>query len=825
MKKFGLTILSTVLIGILLCSCSSDVPSESEVAVVDNSVETYEETADDSVVPMQVSETGAEAAAVTAVAGTTDEVNSNVQSKKDIVEVTPSELNLDKLNSSDDRWYKAESLSLSDGTYGYFRLMETFTPDNEGNVYLLTYTDSDYNNFQLKTYNIWDNVITNVIDIDEKDVCPDENYSTDCISFAVNGQGYVEVDRYNYDFEGQKENVDIKSKVYAINNDTGVLEERIGFLGHNEVVTAAFNTNNGSCIATMEITGSDNFGTNCKLKFFSDSVNPNKVVDFDGLINKSAIYVYSVASMDNGDYIVEYMDEDYDICYVILSQDGTACESAPTLISGALGVVQIFNYANQLFVFEDSGLYLVQGDELVPVYESGYSYDGYISSLYSYPVVVEDDRIIFITSFYSDNVQLSADTLYLTDCPYGDKTRITVGILRYYSDIVLEEINYFNSNNDEYYAVPVLINDEGVNPLISSQKVESRKNLLMEAIPYGNDDYINEVATECAFNMELKEFLGGPDAPDVLATDGMMGQLINSNLMEDLSPIYDELSGDEYFSNIFDASRLSGNRFIPVFYSIGGVFDYNAGDAANTDNYELTYSDYQNFVNKNWGGLDPVTYSCAPYQYVEELMSYQYDLYVNRENGQISLVDNDYFNQMILYILYAVEPSYVTTDAVGNKDVDYNAFFDVNYFLNALINNEVATYSLPSADGRSIGADPTLCFGITKVSANSEGARAFVKSTLSYESQLLSDDRYCGLPINRKALVALAKDYADEDISRVSSLIENVNTVYIVDAELRYACYGPILSLINGDYNNSDYAPGQAGHDIEINMEYFLKED
>ncbi|MCQ2528888.1 MAG: hypothetical protein MJ108_07210 [Saccharofermentans sp.] len=819
-----MTILSTLMAGALLCSCSSntpsDVTSESEAAqaalaeetVVGESVGVKSGSAESNDTLPHNTEAGVEVASVPAVANEGKNVT-----------MVSSLLDVDEIKSSGDRWYRVESESVANGTYGFFRLEDTFMPDKDGNVYVLSYSGDDYNDYELNSYNVIDNTMNWNKDFDESEVAAGDEYSTDGISFVVNGQPYVELDRYTYSSDDDY-TVDIESKIYSVQGDAELIEMATGFLGHNEAIISAFATNRGTCIATMEF--EDFLGRNCKLKFCSDSINPDLVVNLDEMVDDGINYVYSVANMDNGDYIVEYMDSDYCIHYVILSQDGVSCEEAPSYFYDASGIVQIFNYADQLFIFDDTGLYIIIDDEAIPVYTVGYSYNGLIGSIYSYPLIVEDDRIVFITTNYDGDIDLTVDTLYLSDCPYEDRTKLTVGVLRYYSDIVLEQLEYFNSTNDEYYAVPMLINDNGIYPLISAQNVQTRASLIKEAIPYEDNEYVNDIALECAFNMELKEFLSGPDAPDVLATDGMWGQLINSDVMADLSPVYDDLSGNEYYSNILEASRLSGSYFIPVYYSLGGVIDYDADDAANTDNFALTYSDYQNFVNNNWAGVDPVCNACEPFQYAEELMSYQYDLYVDRENHKVTLTDNDYFNQLMLYIAYAVEPAYGVRSDADYSDAEYGQIFEVSYFLSTVTSNdEVAIYSLPSADGRSIGADPTLCLGIAKNSGNSEGARAFVKSALSCEAQLLSETYFCGLPVNRNALSAMASDYRIEDIQRLNHCIESVNTIYIADAELRYACYGPIMSLINGDYNNSDYAPEQAGHDIETNMEYFLKED
>ena len=327
--------------------------------------------------------------------------------------------------------------------------------------------------------------------------------------------------------------------------------------------------------------------------------------------------------------------------------------------------------------------------------------------------------------------------------------------------------------------------------------------------------------------MELKEFLSGPDAPDVFATEGLWGQLSDSEIMDDLTPIYDALNADDYYMNIFESSQKVGNRFIPVFFYLSGIMDYEEGIERDSFVESLTYNDYQNMVNKKWDGNDPIDLSCTPEQYMEELISVQYDLYVNREQDKTSFGDNDNFNQMMLYLLYSVQPGYDDSDYPD--DYFYTSFFAVNDFMyTGVSENGYKMYALPSADSRSIAAEPSLCMGIPSKADDKEGAKAFITYALSYEGQLLCGHDMWGIPVNSKSvqtLMDMCDNDNDAERNAFAQFVNSVSNLYIVDAEVRCACYGPIMALEQGQYDNSDYAPETAGHDIDKNMEYFIQED
>ena len=324
--------------------------------------------------------------------------------------------------------------------------------------------------------------------------------------------------------------------------------------------------------------------------------------------------------------------------------------------------------------------------------------------------------------------------------------------------------------------------------------------------------------------MEFEEFISGPNAPDVVATEGFWAQLAEPGLMEDLSDIYADLSDDDYYTNIINASSSVGNRFMPVAYFVSGVIDYsdNSGNASLTDS--MSYSNYANMVNDEWNGEDPIAMSCTPEEYAEELISSQYNLYIDRTTGNISFSENEEFDRLMNFMVYSVwSTNACDVESDYYADYYYGRFFSI-YDFTYMDEDGSTLYALPSGDGRTVAAEPILCLGITSSSDSKDGAKEFLLNSISYESQIVCGSYNYGIPVNKEALEYLMIDEEEHTKDTLDDFISGISNVYVADVELRYACYGPLYLLANGGYD-SDYEPELAGRDIENNMEYFMQED
>lgn len=720
-------------------------------------------------------------------------------------------------------WCKVRSNELGTGNFTY---AAGDYVDANGYWYELGY-DENFDTQTLYVYDIENMTLVGSIEFSEDDLVEVDASSCTIEVFGNNQESYILFSEYNYDYSyggfGGVDNV-----VCSLNTDDFTLGDEVELaLSDGEV--SVYQTDNQTCFAEV-FSDEDYNPEGCNLYLYDDLNNDPITIDFSALTGDVVTYVNNVANLDNGDIVVSYFDGDYETKIAAINSEGTELSEVPEYIDNT---VEFINIDGQLVLKDASGIFVVDNNEPVRIMDIGLVKESYVGLFDSRIVEINDTGIKLISYDYDIDTITYLDELIFVDFPYEGRERILIGCPSYIPDNLQNQISKFNAGNEEYYAQFVVVSDKGVDPIIGRDAIDSRVEDILANISledFGDMDYAMMVVRECAFSMELKEFISGPDAPDVIATDGLWGQLNEPGLFNDISDIYNQLDEDEYFTNIFDATSSVGNCFVPVFYNLSGIMTYNNEPSyeysldvvVNDETTGLTYNAYQTLVNEEWGGVDPMFTSCNPGEYMEELISLQYDLYVDRENQTVSFADNSNFDQLVYYITYSVQPDY--TDSEYSDNSFYGGYFTLLDFV--YYDEESILYPLPSSDNRGVAIEPILCLGIPATAQNQDGAEEFILYSLSLEGQLLPDVDEWGIPVNRIAVdEVIESSYFGSAPVDVASIVGTATNLYVADAEIRCACLGPIALLEASQNNTTDYTADEIAELIENNMEYFLQED
>ena len=127
------------------------------------------------------------------------------------------------------------------------------------------------------------------------------------------------------------------------------------------------------------------------------------------------------------------------------------------------------------------------------------------------------------------------------------------------------------------------------------------------------------------------------EGPDILMNTSDYGQLNNDNYLVDLSPYFNDLDKDKYFTNLIDAAKTDGKLYqMPVCYTINGIFTdrKNAGSSG----VGFTTEEYQEFISGTLNGEDLITSGQA--HYFAKLFSAMSDKFI--KDGKADFSGSDF---------------------------------------------------------------------------------------------------------------------------------------------------------------------------------------
>ena len=363
-----------------------------------------------------------------------------------------------------------------------------------------------------------------------------------------------------------------------------------------------------------------------------------------------------------------------------------------------------------------------------------------ISQLADYTLFyVDSEGCSFIKStFYFGERNISNTVLDIdrtTKNPNKGKTVIYAAPSGVIDPMVGEGILEYNRSNSEYY-IKVTMNYS----IYNTERREDFSNVS----EYWSDYYLRNNMVVDALIQDIKN----GTAPDILLDFGQFPYLYSDEYMLDLSDISSELSNDEYFNNIIDSFKINNSLFqMPLTAVISGL--YVDRSALGNDIKKFDFHSYDNFVNNECGGVDPIGTRLGRDNYMRLLLMYHYNELHNERS--LLTIDNELFRRLCMYVKNS--PNQMS-DVSGPVIYLNCSFFAYDLSTLNIKEGVGALMGFPSSNGTGAMAECPVSVAVSKCSKHAEAAKAFAKNLISYEvqSKCLNSN-----PINKKAFEDIAK--------------------------------------------------------------------
>ena len=241
----------------------------------------------------------------------------------------------------------------------------------------------------------------------------------------------------------------------------------------------------------------------------------------------------------------------------------------------------------------------------------------------------------------------------------------------------------------------------------------------------------------------LMAVISNGEGPDVIFGASEFREIQNSLYLVDIaSRIKDRnLSSDEYFTKIIDATDLGGRKYVlPYDVSLNGIL-LNSKDVGKSDS-GVKIKNYKNFVDDVCNGNDPMYCYSDRVNYFNALIGSSFNLF-EKTDGTLSF-DNESFREMAEYV-YQNVPEMITYNEGIVRIADIGSISGAFVQYGAALNNK-KLIGTPSADGRGICCKLESSASITACSSCPDGAWEFMSSML--DEEVLAFCR--GISINRK---------------------------------------------------------------------------
>ena len=240
------------------------------------------------------------------------------------------------------------------------------------------------------------------------------------------------------------------------------------------------------------------------------------------------------------------------------------------------------------------------------------------------------------------------------------------------------------------------------------------------------------------------------EGPDILMNTSDYGQLNNDNYLVDLSPYFNDLDKDKYFTNLIDAAKTDGKLYqMPVCYTINGIFTdrKNAGSSG----VGFTTEEYQEFISGTLNGQDLITSGQA--HYFAKLFSAMSDNFIKDGKADFSGSDFKVLADYVKDNIPEKAPSWSSyKDPEINNKAAYISCYAMSGYFYALeeINGDITVLGIPSTDGRGPMFQAYTSFGVSSQASNVSACIEFIKTVLSDEIQeeLAMEENYV---LNREA--------------------------------------------------------------------------
>ena len=604
----------------------------------------------------------------------------------------------------------------------------------------------------------------------------DSLFSPDAVEYEINGDRFCEVSVVSDDLEH------VVSAHYSVGKDDSVTEDDDITAGMTDIATTdVFQTSAGTCLVASDDVLSFREDSRQYLFYYSGDPHEPQVYDLSATLGGD-FRVDAVFSDNGKDILVS----GYDLYYVErvtyrIDPDTDECtDESAQWPSGNFGVYQ----GEDLYFYDNSGIYLYNDGS----FEQKVDYskcDFNIVKLSDMELTGCEDGGYQLTyvdySAYDYIGKLYKAELKPCEDPTEGKTVVEVGIAGYVGDTVGDLLYSYNHENSSVYLAPVIIDPWSLDPRCA----------IDAEIPEDLDDYGKTLYMAKLESDAIADYISGPDAPDILISDGTRINLQREGLLDDLGSFVTTLD-TALVPGVIEASYVGDSIYqIPLYYYIVGIAEFSGGNDPSV--YRgIGYYDYSYKVNGDWEETDPITLSLSKTDYAEELISCQYDLFWDGDLGSpdfhnaafyalleyMNTVNADEYDYSQTYIYYYDDsdrpPEYTVIYSI--QDYDYfNGYAHVSTW-----------YSLPSYDERGLSATALSSAAIVSSSDKKEEGKAFIAYLLSMQTDMDPYDTY-GLPVNLEALEMISEEQ-EGAFEFFTQATENVDSVFVVDADLRYVC-------------------------------------
>lgn len=324
--------------------------------------------------------------------------------------------------------------------------------------------------------------------------------------------------------------------------------------------------------------------------------------------------------------------------------------------------------------------------------------------------------------------------------PHVGKTRLELYSL-FMDEGIGDALKSFNENNKDYfielthrYDVYDSNNSEEFN------RVESWDDNKL-AILNKNSNMSNALITDIVAGK----------GPDILINADGYGQLNNPDYLADLTPFVNDLSSEEYFTNIIDGAKTDGVLYqLPIGFFIYGI--YTDVSKAGSSGIGFTLDEYQQFVSKTLNGSDLIVHGQAVY--FSQLFNYMEDRFI--ANGKADFTGSE-FAALADYVRdNAPEkcPTFNEMSWDSNEYADITEIRGIGEFLDRRNwkprVKDPTILGLPSVDGRGPEYKSYSSVAISAHAKNIDACGEFVKMLLS-EGVQEKMGMYDNFVLNRKA--------------------------------------------------------------------------
>lgn len=376
------------------------------------------------------------------------------------------------------------------------------------------------------------------------------------------------------------------------------------------------------------------------------------------------------------------------------------------------------------------------------------------------PVSVNEDQIIMVGSIWRPSINQGDynNSTYIMvfdraeTNPNAGKSVVNVAALEGYSAVLCDAVCEFNGTSDDYFIRLVSTYDS--------------KNFYNYDEIDENTDYeeLHDSVTAAIGNQLAIDVMSG-DGPDVIIDGAIYSQLDNDNYLMDLSDLIEELGSDNYFTNIFEASKVNDGLYqVPLSFSIQGIVT----DKTNVDNGQIgfTYEQYDEFVDEVCNGTAPIR--GGKMSLFLQSLNIMQDLMI--EDGRVNY-DNDAFRALAEYVAENVnedltsDDDYVVYDSYygGEEDSPASTAYisDIASYYDQTQNGRRVILGYPTYDGRGPIVYSLSSVAISAQTSHPDACREFASLLLGDEYQEAYGARY-GIPVNREAFEADGLLYIEE---------------------------------------------------------------